>query len=280
MYRTFTLKNSIGETLEMNGSERLFTSPSGLGYTQTNNLASIGSGFYINAKRDFPKRNLVGTVVFAGQDPYGQYVDFVNYLNKGYALTIIYNPNGTDYYAEIDVDYVQKGEYNNIGILEVPVSFVMKTPWYRVSPQTVNIEPGSGGNLSIFDLKFDFEFISENTDGSSQVSVQGHLPASIEVIVPGPLTNPTISLYSESGDVLGNMVLTATVPSGSTLRYSSKYLDPGVWIDDVEQIEQLNINNENFFRVPVDENCELRITSEGVASINATVNIYNYYRSV
>ena len=280
MYRKFTLRNSIGETLEMNGSERLFTSPSGLGYVQNNNLASVGGGFYINAKKTYPQRNLVGTVVFAGDDPYAQYTEFVDFINKGYDLTMVYNPNGTDFYAEIDVDFIQKGEKTNLGFLEVPVSFVAKTPWYRISPQTVNIQPGSGGNVSIFDLEFDFEFISENTDGSSIVATLGHIPASIEVIVPGPLTNPAIILYNSQGQIIGNMELTAEVPSGSVLRYSSKYLDPGVWIDGVEQIEELNLNNNNFFRVPVDEACELRITSEGVASIDATVNLYNYYRSV
>lgn len=192
----------------------------------------------------------------------------------------MYTPDTETFYTDIDVEYVQKGEYNSIGVLEVPVSLVAKTPWYKITPQIVNIAPGDSENLSIFDLTFDFQFISENTDGSAQMSALGHIPAALEIIIPGPLTNPAITLYNSSDEIIGLMELTETIPSGSIMRYSSKYLDTGVWIDDTEMIEELDLNNENFFRVPLSELCTLRITSEGVSTLSATVNIYNYYRSV
>ena len=280
MYRQFQLKNSIGETLDLNGSKSLFTTPQGLGYQQTNNMASIGDGFYINVKKSWPKVSVIGVIAFGGDDPYADYVEFVDFINKGYDMTLAYTPRSVTYYSEIDIEYINKGELNNIGVLEIPISMARKTPWYKITPQTVNIVPGSGGNVSTFDLVYDYEFIDENTDGEATVVSLGHIPASLEVIVPGALTNPSITLLDSNGVTLGKMELTGNVGVGEKLIYSSKYLSPGVWIDDDEQIDNLNINNENFFRVPMGETCSLVVASEGVVNLTATVNLYNYYRSV
>lgn len=280
MYRQFKIVNSIGEEIDLNGTEELFVSPAGLGYVQQNNMAAIGSGFYKNAKKSYPARNIVGMIVFAGDDPYTQYREFVNFVNKGYDLTMKYKPNEpNEYLCDIDIEYINKTELK-VGVLECPVSFYAKTPWYQKTPQTIRIVPGGGGNISKFDVTFDFAFVGEATNGTAQIQTLGHLPASLEIVVPGPVTNPSIKLVSSDGTVEGLMTLAAEIDEGSTLRYSSKYLDTGVWIDGEEQIEALDMNNENFFRVPTEGVHSLVIETEGVADINATVYIYNYYRSV
>ena len=280
MYRQFQIKNSIGETFDLNGTKSLFATPGGLGYQQDNNLASIGDGFYVNVKKTWPKISVTGMVVFGGDDPYVDYVEFVDFINKGYDLTMAYTPRSVTYYSEIDIEYVNKGELNEIGILEIPISIARKTPWYKITPQMVDIIPGSGGNVSTYDLTYDYEFIGESTGGETPVISLGHIPASLEIVVPGALTNPSITLTDSNGNIIGKMQLTGNVPLGSNLIYSSKYLSPGVWIDDVEQIDNLNINNENFFRVPTGETCSLTVASEGVVNLAATVNLYDYYRSV
>lgn len=280
MVRKFAIQNSIGERLSLNEHTHLLTTPQGLGYTQANTNASLGLGFYKNIHKEYPARNIVGSIIFS-EKPYEEYAKFIDWVNKGYDLMLVYNPNGTEYYAEFDVEYIQKGEINNVGVLDVPVSFYAKTPWYKILPQVINVDPTSGGSSSRFDLTFDFRFSNDDTAGNTVINSLGHLPAALDISVTGVMTDPKITLTDSAGLLIGKMELAdVTIQNGSVLRYSSKYLDTGVWIDGVDQLPNLDLSNENFFRVPMSKACTLSITSTGATNLSATINVYQYYRSV
>jgi len=273
--------NSIGERIDLNDKEGLlFTNPSGLGLTYDVSQADLEGGFYKRTKVEYPSQTIVGDLIILG-DSYSKYREFVNWINKGRDLSFIYKPYGNvEYQVDVEIESLEKTELNQYGALLCALNMNTKTPWYAPNATIINVTPEVAGNSSRFDLQFDFTFLDDNTAGGTTVVSKGHIPSSLKVTIPGPIYNPSIELYKGT-ELLGKMKLYDTsVASGSELIFSSLYTNSGVWIDNVSQIDKLDLSNNNFFRIPIGDACEIKIVSDQLVAINATVSVYDYYRSV
>lgn len=279
--RKFYMVNSIGERIDLNDREGyLFTNPSGLGLTYDVSQADLEGGFYKRTKIQYPSQTIIGDLLILG-DSYQRYRDFVNWINKGKEISFVYRPFGTtEFYIDIEIESLEKTEINQYDCLICSLNMNTKTPWYSPNVTVINVTPEIETNASRFDLQFDFAFVNDNTAGSISVSANGHIPSSIKIEIPGPVYNPSIELYKGS-DLLGKMKLYDTaVSSGSTLVYSSLYTNSGVWIDDASQIDKLDLANNNFFRIPLGDNYDIKIVSDQQVPISAKVFVYDYFRSV
>lgn len=282
--RKFYFENSIGERIDLNTSPYFFINPQGLGFANAHAVNVIENGFYKNAYTEYQRANIVGELVVMGntKEAYENYRTLVNWLNKGYGLYLIYSPFGTlKYYTDINIDYLQKSEYTMMRYLSCAVSMTTKSPWYIPTPTVLNIEPEATGEVTTYDCAYDCTYLSDSVSGAIQVQARGHIPSAIKITAQGALTNPTITLTSATGVVIGKMALTGSVDSEDEFLYQSLYLDSGVWINGVDQIANVDLSNNNFFRIPIGQTCTLTIsTSDSVQTITAAIFIYDYYRSV
>ena len=118
-------------------------SPKGLGLKFKNKYSQVGSNF-IRTKVISNPKNPTGTVIFTGDNVYDKYQEFM-FFTQIEPLTLVYNPNGTEYIADVSLDEIEKEEIDNkTSTLQVEVSFKRLTRWRRVVLQRNDATIASG----------------------------------------------------------------------------------------------------------------------------------------
>lgn len=105
--RRFYLQNEIGErkNLQTRG-ELFFSSPTGMGFANTNAYAQTG-GFFTRTSAEHVQGAIAGELVFGG---YAEYRALADWIFSGYELQIVYAPANDEYIADIDIVSISKGE--------------------------------------------------------------------------------------------------------------------------------------------------------------------------
>ena len=86
--RQFYLENAIGERRDLQTKRECFLrAPSGLGWADANTYASA-QGFFPRTFSEPSQPAPMGDFVFGGYDDYR---DFVDWVHKGYDLTLVYS---------------------------------------------------------------------------------------------------------------------------------------------------------------------------------------------
>lgn len=278
--RKFYLENSIGERKDLQLSSFFFHTPEGLGISNRNEYENPADGFFSNVFGQTEQINIVGEIAFMGGDPYGDYKSLIDWIYGGYGLEFVYNPNGTEYFCDVDIDYIEKGEINyESGVLRCPVSFLGKTPWYKATATVFNFALDPTIQYKKYPYTYPYVYSLSGQVGSIAVTPSGHYPAVVELTANGEMTNPSLTLVNANGDILGKMRLdSVTIASGSVLSYSSDPSNPGVWIDGIDASQYLNLEYDNFFTIPR-EPCTISLSFIG-PSETATIYVKQYYRSV
>ena len=101
------------------------------------------------------------------------------------------------------------------------------------------------------------------------------------MVCPGPLSNPKLTLLGPTGAVIGLLDLSGIgIDTDERLIYSTKFGKIGVWKDGTDLLPELDLNNNNFFDVPINQTCTLRLESDTDIETVATIQLFEYYRSV
>ena len=290
--RKFWLKNSAGELYSLNGEANVWsTSWAGLGYSASPSYADLNHGFYLAVSEDSePQGNPTCTLVFTSNAPYADYTRFCNWLAAAGTLTLVYKPASEQaYYRDIKVNFVQKGELNPVGWLEVPCSFLSTTQWYLPQPTELALEAGGTDESKRYDYEYT-EALIYGADSSAALSGSihgaGHVPGSLLIRYYGAITNPKIRLTGDvSGKTFGVCALMVVLAESDTLEVSTRYEDSyarrisasGAVTD---LLDVLDITTTPFFHVPVDEPCTLSIEADAAFTGRADLLVYYYFRSV
>lgn len=259
-----------------------FINPQGLGYSLSPTYADLKSGFYKKTYDESePQGEVVGDIAFTGATPYRIYKGFVDWINKGYPLEVIYEPDAVKYYRSVGVITLQKGELERAGYLLCPATLACLTPWYKASPVSVRIEPSGGsGNTTRYSCRYPTRYQQARLKSSIEVEASGHMPSAVKVTIAGPLVNPIIALYDEAtSELYGKMQLSATLDNDNTLYYSSVISEAVIEIDGADASEHLELSNTSYFRIPLNRRCLLSISADTSVATTAFVQIFDYFRS-
>ena len=288
--RRFYLENHIGRRLDLNGRDGYFVNPRGLGAQAPTDAADLGQGFFVPTNTDrIPRDRISGSMVFVKDQGYSAYRAFVNFLMEAKTLTLIYIPYGTEEFCRaVALTSVEKSELGSLKWLTCPISFSALTPWYKAVPKTFSFEMAEDLTPSKrYDYSYDYTYLEQLSAASVELSPEGHYPASLSLTYTGALVDPVITLTGkQSGKIYGECSLDVTAVTGDTLEYSSKMRDSYVRLTHNGTVTDLILNDladltkEIFFRVPLDEICVLKITADNQMSGQATLAMYEYYRSV
>lgn len=289
--RKIYLQNAAGDRYSLNGENGAYaTGLAGLGFTLTPTYADLKRGFFVPVSDESePQSALVFTVVFT-RNPYAAYEQFVSWLSSAGTITIVYNPTGSqEYYRDVAVNYVQKGEKTVVGWLEIPCSFYCSTPWYRPFPTSLSLEAAGADESKRYDYEYTDSLIygSDSSSGIyGTIAGAGHVPGALELTYRGAISNPKIRLIGEvSGKTYGicsvDVVLAATDSLKLSTRYEDSYvakISPDGTVTDL--LDVLDLSTSPFFHIPVDEPCTLSIEADSQFTGIAELLIYYYYRSV
>ena len=114
------------------------------------------------------------------RNAYAAYQSFVDWLAAAGTVILCYNPTGDqEYRRDVDVNFLQKGELNEVGWLEVPSSFYVKTPWYKPYATTLSLETAGGDSSKRYDYVYDSSLMY-GVDSSGSLAGElrggGHIP--------------------------------------------------------------------------------------------------------
>ena len=289
--RRLYLQNAAGDRFGLNGENGVYASTlSGFGYTQSATYADLTRGFFIAVSDESEPQGTVPFTVYFTRNAYATYQSFVDWLAAAGSLVLCYAPTtAQEFRRDVDVNYIQKGELNEVGWLEVPCSFYVTSPWYKPSTTTLSLESASTDNSKRYDYYYDDNLlygVGSSGSLSGELLGSGHIPGAMELIYYGAITNPKIRMVGNvSGKTFGICSVTATLAATDRLKYSSRYEQSYVKKiaadgTETDLLDALDLSTTPFPHIPVSEPITLSIEADAQFTGSADITLYYYYRSV
>lgn len=289
--RKFYLEDAAGQRVALNAESGIFLSaPSGLGFTLAPSYADLKRGFFQAVANDAePQNSFTGTFTFYKAEPYRQWQQFVDWCALAGQLVLVYKPyNGTEYYRQVDISYLTKGELNAVGALDVPASFNCLTPWYERAPSTLDMQSSEGSAIR-YTYRYTDDLIY-GADSSATLSGTiypgGHIPGSVQLRYTGAILNPRVRLVGNiSGKTYGITSVAASFGASDVFELSTQYRDAHAYkiaadgsITDL--LDSISLATDPFWHIPIDEPCTISVEADAAFTGSAELLVYYYYRSV
>lgn len=285
------LQNAAGDRWGLNGENGVYVSSlAGFGYTLSPTYADLTRGFFLAVSGESEPQGTVPFTVYFTRNAYAVYQSFVDWLAAAGTVILCYNPTGDqEYRRDVDVNFLQKGELNEVGWLEVPSSFYVKTPWYKPYATTLSLETAGGDSSKRYDYVYDSSLMY-GVDSSGSLAGElrggGHIPGSLELSYYGAITNPKIRMVGNlSGKTFGICSVTAVLIASDRLEYSSRREQSYVrkvsadgTVTDL--LDSLDLSTTPFPHIPVDEPVTISIEADAAFTGSADLTLFYYYRSV
>lgn len=289
--RQLFFQNAAGERYGLNGQLGTYASDlSGLGISLNPDFADLSRGFFtVSHEVAEPQMPINMTLTFT-RGAYASYQKLVNWLAAAGTITLIYNPTGDqEYWRDVCVGSMMKGELNPVGWLQAPCSFLSLTPWYLPVPTDLILATDASEDI----LRFPFTFTEDlrfGTDSHAaltcRISGAGHIPGALRLTCTGAVSNPEFKLVSIlTGKLIGICRVAVTLTEGEQLIFSTRYNDSFVRKisaagEETDLLDALDLSGDPFFHIPVNEPCTFSIESDADIEASAELQIFYYYRSV
>ncbi len=276
--RKFYLENENQVRFDMNTTECFFSNPSGLGLATNTAYIKVGSYYQLDNQED-AQGKISGKIVFAVEQ-YENYRKFINFIQKSKELKLIYIPLSTEYFRDIDVIDVEKSEISE-GALECPITFSCKSFFYTSNQRKFIIEPLS--DEPRFDTAYWGLVFNDYSNREIIIDNTGHLEAGIKLDMYGYLINPKVELWYNN-ELTSTFIAQTTIEIGERLLYSS--VDNDLFVkrlksngEEENLLSVLDLNNENFFKLPVGTSI-LKVTADNGVETKITVEVLFEYKGV
>lgn len=285
MVREFSLLNEKNQKFSFMDIKNycLLTEPSGLGISYDIDYAQLGNVFVTNTKK-VSQGQIGGTVNFLNYDNYKKLADFIAKAESLKLLyTIPYNSGSKSFYRDVIVKSLGKTELGNTtGILSEPIVFDCLSLWYE--PRIIRYEMETSTNQIIWDFEWDSRWIGFSSS-DIQFTNDGHIPASINLVLDGEVLNPKMELYVEN-DLVQTISITNLISVGQKFEYSSKENDfyiKKLLADNTEQnlfsLDYLDFSQDLILRLPQNKTCSLRLSADTDIP-SGVLTVFVYYKVV
>lgn len=280
MIRQFYLENGYGQRWDLNNpATGLLTSPVGLGYSMESSYVPIGHSFIRNYFKE-SQQEISGTLVFGGPSPYASCNKFIAFANAATHMKLIYKTDAGEYCRDVDLADIGKTEMTEARVLECGVRFACRGLFYSNQVVRFVVSRSEG------ELRWNYTWPARFNDyGERKVTISnnGHVPAAFELEIHGYCENPSVSVKQNRKE-LHRVEFPAILQQGEKLLYSS--FDGNLYCIRVDEegkeenfADALDINNSNFFKLPVGDS-QMEFTSDTGASNRTALTIYKFFRAV
>lgn len=287
--RKFYLENEQGQRKTLQGTGVFFHRPQGLGFASDIEYFESADAFFVEANKQSVQPNVFGNFVFLkDRDPYMQYAELVDWLSVAESLTLIYQPaQYRELLMDVDLESVDLTEKTEFGVLECPVSFKGKTPYYKRMPETF-VFTSEPGEAKRYTYSYPFKYGQTGKGSSVEVFNSGHFPASVIFEARGPIARPILKATNLiTKETIGALDLSGvSVSRQDTMLFSSRPNETGVWRvtngRKVDLISQINLANNNFFTIPENTPVEVSFWADVdpayEGKITHHLELYEYFR--
>ena len=216
----------------------------GLGTVNAYTFSGItNTGFYAATSKDIAQAQVVGELVFVSS-AYTRYAAFADALLKASSLVLCYDPNGTEYRADVELSYLTKTELTGGAFLSVPVAFHLCGLWYTEETLTGT--------------------------GSVSVSAGGQAETGVKVRVTASVADPDLTLVSDGVTVARAKLLYTTM---GVFEYSNYPDDSHIYDGGTDIIRYVDTAYNVYGRT----RNAFTVTLSGAAM---TVTVRKYWRTV
>ena len=277
--RQFYLRNGNGAEYSLMDVEHWLNSPKGLGLKYKDKYSQVGTNFIRTKKVTNPK-DVQGTLIFTGDKLYDKYQEFMLFTQIE-PLIFVYNPNGTEYIANVSLEEIKKEEIDyKTSTLQVDLSFKRLTRWRRVVLQRNDATVNRG---KVYTFQYPYQYgkdVANNVTIESDTAFES--PCKITII--GSCENPVWRLYvngvlKHEGTV--NVSVTAgqriVIDTTKTPYSIKKYDASNNLIADLYQLS--DFSTERFFFLEKGTN-RISIGHDGVNALELAVEAYLEYETV
>lgn len=303
--RKFYLENEIGSRIPLNNENGIFLyEPESLGFEFDHEYAGTGSGFFLRKKKSTAQSAPSGTLIFSTTDkgPYENYRAFVEWIHSSKELFYVYSPiSSKEYYRKVDITQLEKNEINTYGVLECRITMKSITPWYLPVPLHVDFGEEDPNVMEYTVSEIDGQIVEGfvydedpdtyliygvgSKDHSAEVQPQGDIEAAVKVTFKGHIINPVFSLIGlASRKIIGECAVEGSFDSSGSLVLSTE--EQNCYIvykasdgTEVDLLDAIDITTNPFFRIPLDEPCEVSISGESILG-TAEMQVFAYYVGV
>lgn len=281
MVREFYIENELGQRFSMMDIEKccFLSSPTGLGYSNDIQFIQIENEFIENIKK-IAQGQISGELIFKKYDNFKKLVDFVEGAEN---LKLVYKlplENETiEYFKDIDIATIEKGEIGIDGVLRIPITFISKSLWYEAKEVVYNID--SVTNEVRWNFKWNSAFSSYD-NRNIVFENKGHTRAPFKLELNGEIMNPIITIFEEEQEVARLDLTGLIVKTGETLIYNTKDTKEQIYKKTETGKENLftflNPNFINFYKLRKGVS-KIRLEADNEI-INGKLTIYVQYKAV
>ena len=253
--------------------------PTGLGYSNDIQFIQIENDFIADIKK-IAQGQISGELIFKKYDNFKKFIDFIEGAED---LRLVYRiplENETiEYYKDIDVSTVEKGEFGTDGVLRIPITFMCKSLWYEAKEVVYNIDSVTN------ELRWDFNWNSAFTSYDNRNIIfenKGHTNAPFKLELNGEIISPKITILEDEKEI-GMLDLTGlTINSGEKFIYNTKDTREQIYKEGKDGKENLfsflNPNFINFYKLRKGVS-KIRLEADNEIT-NGKLTIYVQYKAV
>lgn len=259
----------------------LLSGINGLGYSYNTTYEQLGDYFMPNLRK-FEQGTINCELKFKNYDNFQKFINFIESAEK---LRFLYkipfsNKEKKEYYKDIEIRSVSKGRIveDDEKLIE-NVSIECLSLWYEQNETVYDISKKDR------EMRWNFRWNSRFTSYNNRTVIfenKGHTEAPFSIEADGYLLNPTVSIFVE-GKKVNELKLDITIQKYEKLLYCTKDTELFIIKQNTDGTKEnlfnsLNINNNNFFKIPKGVS-EIRITADNEVS-SAKLSIYVEYKVV
>lgn len=288
MIRQFYLQNRANERVSFIDATHFLSTPTGLGFSNSATYIEQSKGFYTLASSKPNQQSISGTIVFTKQSAYNDYRTLTQWINANeFQLTLVYKPYGeTEYYCDVLITSLGKGELKQYGWLECETTMVALTPWYSKSNLTLRFD-GEEGEGKRYSYTYPLRYGASRKPTTIALKLDGDFDAYLLARITGALNNPYLILKNKNtNEIIGKLGFNdLSLGANEALIYDTRPSSCGVWvqrgteitsvIDKVELIQ----GTQSFFAIPKNTPCELTLQLTEAVNSGSNVTVYQYWRT-
>lgn len=279
MITQFALVNEYEQSFELNNLQTgLLTNPSGMGYELDCGYTLLGSSWVQDYKND-KQTNLSGSIIFASSDPYKTQTELLKFIRASAKLKLTRTTSLGTYYKDVDITKYSFSRIKN-RVLSCEVTMKAKSLWYLNSTTNYTISSVASDAMR-YPYKFPATF-KGSINGEISIINDGSVEAPFTVSFTGPIVNPALTLYQDetqyakidiTGEAADGESIELSTIDGDLYCYAKK--DSG----NVNLTDMLDIENENFFKIPVGTSV-MKLSSDGDITKPVIFTVRKLYRAV
>lgn len=280
MIRQFSLQNEYAQVYPLNLPGSAFLNePEGLGYELDVSYRLIGNSWVRNYRKD-RQVAIKGEIVFLPDTPYNTEAEFLRFVRVSKKLVLVYTTTAGTWMKDVDLTSYEKSEIDEGGVLRCKITLMPRSLWYSANRQTYSIDVGSPADALVYPYRWPATF-QATVDGRLVLTNDGSVDAPFTVTWNGPVVDPVLQLFVD-GVETARCEITGEATAGQTINYSSRDGDLYVYKDasgvQTNLVSGLDINNQNFFKIPVGAS-ELRFSASAQITEPIVISVYKLYRA-